>query len=221
MSFGRQLKKGLLGEGEISQFLIGQGYSVLPAYEVEIGSGKGPRLFTADGPLVAPDMLVFDAVKVFWVEAKTKSGWSYFRLTGTAQDGIDTKHWKSYVEVQRKLPWDVWVLFLHREAKWDRFAETDATPPPPGLYGSSVPNLETTIHHESPRHASGMVYWNGGVPLRLLARYEDGKIVAMRRGSTEPLTSAWAKEVQAAGLVRPERGKAKHPGQMNLFSSGG
>jgi hypothetical protein len=159
VSFDRTLKEGLIGEGEISRMLIARGYIVLPAYQIEQQHGKGPRLFTAEGQLIAPDMLVFKENKVIWVEAKTKSAFTWHRASQTWQTGIDRKHWSHYVEVDSKTPWPVWLLFLHRNGFIAKDTP-DGMISPSGLFGNSVRVLKLSIHHEHENHGpSGMVYW--------------------------------------------------------------
>lgn len=159
MSFEQTLKTGLIGEGEIARMLIDRGYSVLPAYQIEQSHGKGPRLFTAEGQLISPDMLVFSAKKVIWVEAKTKSAFTWHRVSQTWQTGIDRKHWLHYVEVDSRTPWPVWVLFLHRNGCLAKDTP-EGMISPSGLFGNSIKMLRNSIHHEHENHGpSGMVYW--------------------------------------------------------------
>jgi len=159
MSFESQLQTGLLGEGEIARHLIKHGYHVLPAYQIEVDHNKGPRLYTADGNLIAPDLLAFSSGRVLWVEAKTKSAFTWHRSSATWQTGIDRRHWLHYVEVDERTPWPVWIFFLHRKgliAKDTPFGMIS----PSGLFGNTVFKLKTTIHHEHENHGpSGMVYW--------------------------------------------------------------
>ena len=163
MSFIEQLRTGLIGEGEIAQRLIARGYSVLPAYEIEQSHGKGPRLFTAEGQLISPDMLVFNAQKVLWVEAKTKSAFTWHRLSGTWQTGIDRCHWRHYLEVAKTTPFPVWILFLHRKGNSAKDTP-DGLMCPSGLFGNSIEKLNASIHHESDEWGtSGMVYWTVNV----------------------------------------------------------
>lgn len=160
MSFAETLACGLIGESEIAQWLIARHWTVLPAYEVELASGKGLRLYTVEGPVIAPDMLVFNSQKVLWVECKTKSAFTWYRQTGTFQTGIDLHHWKEYQRVQRLTPFDIWILFLHRTGQAAKDTPTGKISPS-GLFGNTIDALIDKVDHASDRHGShGMVYWN-------------------------------------------------------------
>lgn len=159
MSFTESLKAGQLGESEISRFMIRRGWQVLPAYEVEQGSGKGPRLFGEYGQLISPDLLVFRGEQVQWVEAKTKSAFTWYRVKQKWQTGIDLRHWRDYLKVNASTPFPVWLLFLHRHgmAKDTPFGMVSPT----GLFGNKVAILQGCADHISEKHGpSGMIYWN-------------------------------------------------------------
>lgn len=159
-TFSSRLQDGLLGEGKISKWLIGRGFNVLPAYEIEQSSGKGPRLFTGNGNLICPDLLCFKVGKVVWIEAKSKSAFTWYRKTKTWQTGIDRKHWNHYQEVAKQSPWDVWLLFLHRPGALAKDTP-DGMESPTGLYGNSIQKLIHCIDHEHENWGpSGMVYWS-------------------------------------------------------------
>lgn len=166
VSFAHSLEQGLIGESEIAQWLIRRGATILPAYEIQIERGKGPRIFQATGQLVAPDMLVVGK-RIVWVEAKTKSGWSWHANSQKWQDGIDLNHWRDYQKVDATLPWPVWVLFLHRTqeeatpSREEYRAPPYETPPEPGIYGSTVRYLSQANGRESDVYGPhGMIYWN-------------------------------------------------------------
>jgi hypothetical protein len=159
MSFERQLAKGMLGEDEISQWLIRRGYSILPAYQIIQDHGKGPRLFTPAGKLVSPDLLAFNGEKTIWIEAKTKSAFSWHRITQKWTTGIDRRHWLDYVEVDATSPFRVAIAFLHREGSLAKDTP-DGMRSPYGLYAGLVSKLKTCINHQSESYGtSGMVYW--------------------------------------------------------------
>lgn len=156
ISFSERLSFGKIGESLIANWFKRKGYAVLPVYEKEIGTGKGPQVYLAETQLVAPDMLCFKGRKVFWIEAKHKSVFSWHRRTQSWVTGIDLHHYEDYLRVARCSPWDIWLLFLH---------ENDWTEEPPhncpvGLFGGELDYLS---QHENHRHAnwgrSGMVYW--------------------------------------------------------------
>ena len=157
-SFAQSLEAGQIGEGLIARWLIRRGSSVLPAYQIEIQHGKGPRFFTPDGVFVSPDLLVFSGEKVTWIEAKTKSAFTWHRISRTWQTGIDLRHWHDYVKVDMLSNWPVWLMFLQRPGV------AKDTPPgmvcPAGLFGNEVSRLVGSVHHEHEGHGpSGMVYW--------------------------------------------------------------
>jgi hypothetical protein len=172
MSFEQQLREGLMGEGMIARWLNAKGWNVLPAYEVEVAHGKAPRFFTAEaGALVTPDMLTLRGAQIWWVEAKTKSAFTWHRLTGTWQTGIDRRHWYEYLKVAEVTTFPVWLLFLHKPGQVAK-----DTPPgmasPTGLYGEEIQALRQCIDHESELHGpSGMVYWRMD-DLRVLDSYD-------------------------------------------------
>lgn len=157
--FEQKLKKGFIGESLISRWFQSRGYSVLPAYDVEQNSGKGPRLFVSDGrQLISPDMLVFKSDKILWVEAKHKSAFTWHRMSETWQTGIDRRHWGDYLKVAEVAPFPVWILFLQRDgvAKDTPKGMTSPT----GLFGNEISELLKSIHHEHEKHGpTGMVYW--------------------------------------------------------------
>ena len=172
MSFNESLKEGLIGEGAITRWLIARGKSVLPAYQIEIPHGKGPRLFGNFGQLVCPDLLAFDGLRTTWIEAKTKSAFVWHRKSQTWRTGLDTKHWLDYVQVSSVTPFPVWILFLHRNG----FLAKD-TPEgmrsPCGLFGNSIKQLELTVEHQMTNEGgSKMVYWRES-SLKFLAEYRE------------------------------------------------
>lgn len=179
-SFDRRLEQGKAGESLIARWLQRRGYSVLPAYEIVEPQYKGPRIFSARGDLVAPDLLAFnfDAPKtpVLWCETKSKAAFTWHRISSSYQDGIDRRHWLDYLQLRRRTPWPLWLLFLHAPGGFAK----DNPPgkvPPSGLFGGEVLRLAKCIDHESDQWGKGgMVYWRcsdltvNGKPL---ATYDD------------------------------------------------
>lgn len=161
VAFAESLAVGQLGESKIARYLISRGNSVLPVYEKEIDTGKGPRFFTPRGQVVAPDMLVI-GTSIVWVEAKHKTVFSWHRLTRRWVTGIDLNHYEEYQRVASISRRPVWLLFLHREAHPDARDIAGGCPPycPVGLFGGSLSTLVRTENH---RHRGwgrhGMVYW--------------------------------------------------------------
>jgi len=163
--FALNLAAGQVGESAIARWLISRGFTVLPAYEKEPGDYKGPRVYSASGNMIAPDLLAFrfgientrDAV--FWIEAKTKAAFTWHRISRTYQDGIDRRCWQDYLRLQAKAPWPIWLMFLH---VGDGVAKDnpEGLSPPTGLFGEKIATLRYCVHHESDKHGpSGMVYW--------------------------------------------------------------
>jgi hypothetical protein len=155
MNFSARLDEGRAGESAIARWLRLRGSSVLPVYEKLIDDGKGPRLFTPAGQLVAPDLVVFRHGGVMWIEAKHKEAFSWHRITKRWTTGIDAHHYREYQDVSRIVQCPVWLLFLHRGGQ----AKDSPATSPSGLYGNDLAYLSEHVNHTSPnwgRH--GMVY---------------------------------------------------------------
>lgn len=114
---------------------------LLPVYEKEIDTGKGPRLFLPYGlperELIAPDLQGIKHQQVRWFEAKSKNTASYFRKKQRWQTGIDKRHYQDYRRVQDVSNYPVWLLFLQRDVI-DNNAPADVEPCPTGLFGCPV-----------------------------------------------------------------------------------
>jgi hypothetical protein len=156
MTFAQNLDYGQVGESRIAQWYKAKGYGVLPVYDIEKQTGKGPRLFMPKGQLIAPDIFVFKQGAAFWIEAKHKNAFTWHRKTGRWVTGIDLRHYEDYCKVDETTPWPVWLLFLH-----DGGQAKDSPPDSPkGLFGNSLAYLRD---HENHRHQNwgktGMVYW--------------------------------------------------------------
>lgn len=173
MSFAEKLAIGQAGESAIAKWCQSRGSSVLPVYEKEIDTGKGPRFFTPAGRFAAPDMFLMPAM--LWLEAKHKSVFSWHRISARWCTGIDLNHYEDYKRVEEISSRPVWLFFLHRSSTPDR-RDLDAGCPhqcPTGLYGASMAFLSRHENHRSlnwGRH--GMVYWAHD-NLKLLASLED------------------------------------------------
>lgn len=163
-TFGEQLAFGQVAETDIAKWIIRRGGWVVPIYEVEYHRGKGPRVFACDIELVAPDLLVVRNGRACWIEAKHKSVFTWHRKTGRWTTGIDLHHYEQYIEVQERIEWPVWLLFLHRRSTPDNRDKPHCPPKcPTGLFGQALSNL-TGVKNENHRHEnwgrSGMVYWS-------------------------------------------------------------
>ena len=168
--FQTQYQFGKIGEGRIATWLRRRGWNVLPVYEKEIDEYKGPVLYRAlmEGTLIAPDLLCFRDSSPYWIEAKTKSAFTWHRATERWVTGIDLRHYEDYLKVARLSPFPTWLLFLHLNG-------TGKDTPigmegPTGLFGRELLYLEA---HENHRHenwgTSGMVYWHKDTLHRLAA----------------------------------------------------
>lgn len=155
--FQRALHTGKVGESLIACWLRSLGYNVMPVYEIEIDAGKGPRLFAAQGELIAPDMFVFKETRVRWVEAKHKSAFTWHRNTQRWVTGIDMKHYEHYLGISQVSPWPVYLMFLHQGGQ----AKDSPPNSPAGLFGGELSHLRENENH---RHGNwgkgGMVYWS-------------------------------------------------------------
>ncbi|TXH15941.1 MAG: hypothetical protein E6R03_06390 [Hyphomicrobiaceae bacterium] len=174
MTFVEQLRRGqTLGEGPIAAWLMSRGNSVLPVYEKEIDTGKGPQLFTSKAGFAAPDLLTFNKARgPIFVEAKYKTVFTWYRSRNVWTTGIDLRHYDEYKRVAEETGLPVWLLFFHdrstpdnKDLRWNCPLDS-----PTGLYGNC---LSVLMHCESHRAlpkdtqrlghvghgASGMVYW--------------------------------------------------------------
>jgi hypothetical protein len=176
MDFEARLQHGRTGESLIALWLRRRGNYVLPAYEVEVESGKGPRVFAPDDALIAPDLLCLkprsDPV---WIEAKHKSVFSWYRKLQRWETGINERHWNDYVKVADRIGIPVWLLFLHRQRRpWDGdlpWLPPGVTECPVGLFGIGIEHAKKRGRF-APEHDGGMRYWAHS-DLRLLARLEE------------------------------------------------
>lgn len=172
-TFQENLAVGQMGESAIAKWCISRGNSVLPVYEKQIDTGKGPQLFTANGQFVAPDMFVMPSMH--WIEAKHKSHFTWYRKARRWVTGIDLHHYKSYLRVQEISRRPVWLLFLHRDPTPHPRDQQHGCPPrcPIGLFGNGLTFLSQNKSHESGnwgRH--GMIYWAHS-DLKMLATIEQ------------------------------------------------
>lgn len=179
--FHEQLAIGQLGESLIAQWLRKRGWHVLPAYEKEINTGKGPRLFAATatgvGQLIAPDLLIMKGKVFQWIEAKHKTRFSWYGLGKYFVTGVDIRHFNDYCKVADTTGLPVWLLFLHRDSQtWPPDVEKWNAPTvcPIGLFGQSISVLRLKRSHCSDKHGnSGMIYWQPFEHLRRIATLAD------------------------------------------------
>lgn len=159
--FRERLAFGQVGEGLISRWLRRKLHCiVLPAYEIE-KDNKGPRLFMPDNTqLITPDLLAISQQQIVqWIEAKHKSVFTWHRKSQQWVTGIDQKHYKHYLEVNRATPWKVWLMFLHSEDSCPD--KNDPYPCPTGLFGNALEYLRQNENHRWGQYGNGgMVYWS-------------------------------------------------------------
>lgn len=179
-AFQKQLGFGQIAETDIARWLISRSNMVLPVYDIEYDTGKGPRLFGAAAPVVAPDLLVFGPRGTIWVEAKHKSVFTWHRKTQQWTTGIDLRHYTDYLAVQDSIELEVWLLFLHGcsvPAAIDRKFPSCPELCPVGLFGNSITRLRDCESHRSEKWARGMVYWSEQ-SLKRLASLEEVRAAA-------------------------------------------
>lgn len=171
--FQEKLATGKVGESLIARYMMSRGHAVLPVYEIEKSSGKGPQLFVLDNGLVAPDMMVFTSNGVIFIEAKHKSVFTWHRSTSKWTTGVDLRHYCDYMRVAQKTKIPVWLMFYHRESTPDAKDTAHGCPNdcPTGLFGEEIFNLVRDENHRSKpfdptrqgfvgHGNSGMVYWS-------------------------------------------------------------
>lgn len=176
-TFNENLAFGKIAESQIALWLRrARGWAVLPVYEVEQQTGKGPRFFAPRDELIAPDMIAMRGDRVRWIEAKHKTVFSWWGKGKCFETGIDLHHYEHYQRIASEYPFEVWLLFLHVSdetdtrdiVRWDAPARC-----PVGLFGGTVPYLSRNESHRDDRHGpSGMVYWKHNT-LRLIATLDE------------------------------------------------
>lgn len=187
MSFAAKLKQGqTMGEGPIACWLMEKGSSILPVYEKQIDTGKGPQLFTASDSYAAPDLLAFTPKGgPIFVESKYKSVFTWHRISRSWTTGIDLNHYEHYQQVQAKTGLPVWLLFFHQDSTPDnkdlRWRCPDECPI--GLFGNELSKLTKCVNHTSlPKDVNrdgflghgrhGMVYWSESSLIKIAERDE-------------------------------------------------
>jgi hypothetical protein len=179
--FREQLEIGQLGESLIAQWLQKRGWHVLPAYEKEIDTGKGPRLFAATasggGRLISPDLLIMKGGIFQWIEAKHKTRFSWYGLGKHFVTGVDIRHFAVICKVADITGLPVWLLFLHKESQtWSSDVERWNAPSvcPTGLLGQDISILRLKQSHRSDKYGkSGMIYWQPFEHLRFIAEFQE------------------------------------------------
>lgn len=102
LKFEKQLMLGRLGEKLISDWLICNGYGLIPSYEYTGKDGnKTPRLQFEKKKLVIPDIDVCKNGNRFWLEVKTMHISPINRRMNANVHGIKEKLYRDYLEVER------------------------------------------------------------------------------------------------------------------------
>jgi hypothetical protein len=187
MAFRDSLATGKVAESQIARWLMRRGCLVSPVYEQAESKFEGPRMFAVendvDRKFVAPDLLAFKLAnkpgkRVFFVEAKCKSGFTWSRRYQRFETGIDRRHYRDYLEIRERTGIPLWILFLQKGG-----AVKDAPPDKPnsprGLFGNEILTLADGISHEHDGWGpTGMVYWSPSHPfgkpaLKRVAKYKE------------------------------------------------
>lgn len=166
MTFEELLSFGKTGEDKVSDYLILCGWTTFPICESPTIGGKGPRLDSAGGKLIAPDILAFTHNQSIWFEVKTKRRATQYRkknkhgMNNQWQTGIDINVFNHYQEVANQTPLPVRLLFLHLEGR-DNYSGDIC---PTGLYYQTIEFLKEYYDHKDTDKKSygkdGMIYWN-------------------------------------------------------------
>ena len=179
--FQQALAFGQVAESRIARWLIARGAHLLPVYDIEYETGKGPRLFGGeDGELICPDLLVFKRGACYWIEAKHKTVFSWYRKKRQWETGIDLRHYENYRRVQQQIGSAVWLLFLHECATPDNRDVAHGCPPecPTGLFGGNLTELLLSESHRDAYQRFGrsypMVYWAHSALKTLAPLHEVG-----------------------------------------------
>jgi hypothetical protein len=111
--------------------------------------------------VMATDMFVFNHDSALWIEAKTKTVFSWYRISRQWETGIDLRHYRDYLRIDDSTQWPVWLIFLHTQAQPDaRDVPYCPASCPTGLFDHKLSVLRNRESHCSDRHGtSGMVYW--------------------------------------------------------------
>lgn len=111
-------------------------------------------------------MFVFGDEKIFWAEVKTKSAFTWHRITECFVTGIDLHHYNDYIKIQECIGLPIWLFFYHKDG-----AAKDSEPGPSGLFAQELGYLMKNENHRYMHYGRhGMIYWAES-KLRRLADY--------------------------------------------------
>ena len=154
--FRAQLAAGLKGEDLVKAWLRHDGHLVVS----DFGAMKpylGPRVYGPSDMIIQPDLLAIkeeDTPPKFWVEVKSKSVFSWHRITAKWTTGVDVSKYDQYLEIINQTGWDVLIVFLHFDERSARYGDAP-WPCPTGLFWQWLDKLETQENHRW----GNMVYW--------------------------------------------------------------
>lgn len=102
----KSFRLGREGEGIAREWLVRQGYWVIPASLID--NGGAPALvgyINSQEPPVGitlPDVLAFQGQSARWVEVKVKSRSTLNQVRRREEHGIEERHWQSYMDCVRQ-----------------------------------------------------------------------------------------------------------------------
>lgn len=94
-------QRGRSGEKIVAEELQKRGWYVIPSYDYSGGDEHAPKLWGAQRNYVIPDLDVSVDGTRMWIEVKTKSKFTWTRMTKQLEHGIPRRHFEHYLEVQR------------------------------------------------------------------------------------------------------------------------
>ncbi len=155
-TFRDRLAVGSAGQNIVVQWLQRQGFVVARLCDLPAEDGRGPRLLTPFGDVVAPDLLVVRGGRGRWAEVKLKTGATLHRISSAWLTGVDVASFEAYNATADASGMPLWTLFLHCRC-----------PGPTGLHGAPLSRLRSREHHRS----GGLVFWRVAdlMPLATLA----------------------------------------------------
>lgn len=157
--FERKLRVGQQCENAVFAYKRRHGAHILRACDLPASQFAGPRL-SSTHDLVVPDGMIFDPSDgTHWGEVKGKKHWTWHRMSGTWQTGIDKLCFDRYGAIRNKTATPVILYFLQcQSAPWPPDIAQGCPPKcPTGLYFINL-DVEPDHHHRN-WGKGGMVYW--------------------------------------------------------------
>ena len=179
--FQKNLALGQAAETEIAKWLIKRGTVLLPIYDIEYVTGKGPRVFCKFGQYVAPDFFAWRGGRICWIEAKHKKHFAWNRTFKKWVTGIDLRHYENYCALADMLHFPVLLFFLHKDSRPSVADIKNGSPLscPTGLFGRELQFLRNNVcqswkrpPNHPDKHSEAMVYWKHET-LRLISRIDE------------------------------------------------